>query len=117
MFASALLCALLLGAEPPTNPAISPEERRAYEEAKLKAGRNADAQVKLALWCETHGLKAERLKHLALAVLTDPKQTAARGLMGLVSHRGEWLKPEKVGEKIKADEALSAKLAEYNARR
>ena len=25
----------------------------------------ADAHVKLALWCEAHGLTAERIKHLA----------------------------------------------------
>ena len=35
--------------------------------------------MKLALWCEAHGLGAERMKHLAMAVLVDPKNTARAG--------------------------------------
>ena len=32
-----------------------------------------------------HGLDAERLKHLVQAILADPKNATARGLMGLVA--------------------------------
>ena len=46
----------------------------AYEAAKAKVGRDADAHVKLALWCEAHGLTAERIKHLMLATLINPSQ-------------------------------------------
>ena len=49
-----------------------------YRAALAKAGKNADAQVRLALWCEAHGLTAERLKHLSLAVLYDPTNALAR---------------------------------------
>ena len=35
-----------------------------YQQAKANAGRTPDDQVKLAYWCEAHGLTAERLKHL-----------------------------------------------------
>jgi hypothetical protein len=73
--------------------------------------------VRLALWCEAHGLTAERLHHLTLAVLADPKNAAARGLMGLVSHNGRWQRPEAVADKVKADADLAARLAEYNGRR
>ena len=76
--------------------------------AKTSVGRDAEAHVRLALWCEAHGLQAERLKHLALAVLTDPTNATARGLMGLVAYRGRWQRPEAVAEKVKADEALAA---------
>ena len=69
------------------------------------------------MWCESHGLTSERIKHLALAVLADPKNATARGLMGLVAYGGGWETPEKVSEKVKADDALTAKLAEYNGRR
>ena len=34
-------------------------------------------------------MSAERLKHLALAVLYEPSNVLARGLMGLVAHRGQ----------------------------
>src|SRR5262249_52813658 len=69
--------------------------------------------VKLALWCEAHGLHSERLKHLALAVLADPKNTTARGLMGLVAYGGQWKRPDPVAKKGQEDEGLTAKLAQY----
>jgi hypothetical protein len=90
---------------------------KSYEGLKATAGRDADAQVKLALWCEAHGLTAERLRHLAAAVLTDPNHVRARGLMGLLAYRGRWETPDSVSAKVKADEALAKTLAEYNARR
>ena len=43
-----------------------------YQAAQAKAGHDAKAHVKLALWCQSHGLGAERMKHLAMAVLYDP---------------------------------------------
>src|SRR3954452_8166510 len=101
----------------PLDQVASPQDLAAYEAAREKVGRGAEAHVELALWCEARGLKAERLKHLALAVLSDPKNASARGLMGLVAYRGRWQRPDAVAEKVKADEALTARLAEYNARR
>jgi hypothetical protein len=92
-------------------------DQSAYEAAKAKAGRDPQAHIRLALWCERHGLPAERLKHLALAVLTDPQNATARGLMGLVEYGGKWSKPDEVNARVKTDADLSAKLAEYNARR
>ena len=62
-------------------------------------------------------MDAERLKHLAVALAIDPQNAVARGMMGLVAYGGRWMPPEKVGEVIKADEATSAKLAEYEAKR
>jgi len=119
MVHAALLCAGLLGYAPPDTPATAPppEALKAYEAEKAKAGRDPAAQVKLALWCEVHGLSAERVKHLALAVLADPSNAAARGLMGLLAYKGKWENPDAVSAKVKADEALTARLAEYNARR
>jgi hypothetical protein len=89
-----------LGAEP---TAGGPESDRAeYQAVSAAAGRDAPAQVKLALWCEARGLSAERVKHLALAVLADPRNATARGLMGLVAFGGQWKRPEAVAEKVKA---------------
>jgi hypothetical protein len=88
-----------------------------YESLRAKLGKDADAHVRLALWCEAHGLSSERVKHLALAVLADPRNAAARGLMGLVAFRDRWETPESVSRKFTEDDTLVAKLAEYNARR
>jgi hypothetical protein len=93
------------------------DDTPAYEAAATRAGRDGAAHVRLALWCEAHGMNAERIKHLALAVLADPRDAAAHGLMGLVDDGGKWRRPEAVAERVRADAALSAKLAEYEARR
>jgi hypothetical protein len=90
---------------------------QAYQAARAQTTRDPDAQVRLALWCETHGLNAERVKHLALAVLADPTHATARGLLGLVQYRGQWQKPDDVARQVASDAKLAAALAEYNARR
>jgi Pretoxin HINT domain len=97
---------------PPTSDA-----NQSYQEAKAKAGRSPEEQVRLALWCEAHGLTTQRLHHLTLAILADPKNLTARGLMGLVLHEGRWLRPEVLADKLKADPEKAATLAEYQSRR
>ena len=57
------------------------------------------------------------MKHLALAVLKDPRNTVARGLMGLLPNGGKWETPESVSARLKADELMNKKFAEYNRRR
>ncbi len=102
-----IVCAAVLAAEP------SPSPPGSYAEARARAGRSPDDQVKLALWCEAHGLAAERLHHLALAVLADPTHVTARGLMGLVAYNGRWSRPEVLAERLQTD----ASLADYEVRR
>jgi hypothetical protein len=116
MLYAALVCTALLNALA-GDAAPSPQDLRTYEALKLKAGSGSQAQVKLALWCEAHGLDDERLRHLAQAVLADPGNATARGLLGLISFGGRWESPETIGERIKADEQRSARLADYNGRR
>src|SRR3954462_12954030 len=96
---------------------LGPEERDSYEAALAQVGRGADAQVRLALWCEAHGLDAERVKHLSLAVLNDPAHPLARALLGMVSYGGRWRHPEAVGAALAGDEARKAVVADYEARR
>jgi hypothetical protein len=88
-----------------------------YRAAAARAGANAKANVRLALWCEAHGLDAERARHLALAVASDPANATARGLSGLVDERGRWRPAADLATATRSDEALGAALAEYNARR
>src|SRR5271165_6376731 len=75
----------------------------AYHAEAAKAGHDAKAHIRLALWCETHGLSAERVKQLALAVLYDPSNTLARGLSGLVSYQGKWKRPDDVSKAVGDD--------------
>jgi hypothetical protein len=111
-----LLFGLGLLAEIPTDAPANPE-LASYQAAQKVVGRDPEAHIRLALWCEAHGLNAERLKHLAMAVLIEPGNATARGLMGLAYFRGSRQRPDAVLEKVKADEELTARLAEYNARR
>ncbi len=88
-----------------------------YQAAASKAGHDARAHVRLALWCEAHGMTAERMKHLAMAVMYDPSNTLARGLMGLVAYKGKWDRPEVVGRQIEEDPAYRDLISEYLERR
>jgi tetratricopeptide (TPR) repeat protein len=102
----------LIGFDGPGSPA--PES---YETLRAEAGRDADSQVKLALWCEAHGLQRERLRHLAAAVLADPSNALARGLMGMVEFQGRWKRPDAVADAAKSDLARADLLAEYAGHR
>jgi hypothetical protein len=118
MLSIVLVCLGLLVAEegaPATEK--SPADVAAYQAAAGKAGRDPKAQVRLALWCEAHGMTAERMKHLAMAVMYDPSNALARGLMGLVAFKGKWDRPEVVGKQIENDPAYRELVIEYLERR
>ncbi|MFI5458079.1 MAG: polymorphic toxin-type HINT domain-containing protein [Isosphaerales bacterium] len=111
-----LMCCALIGDD--RAPAVSREaDLKVYESAKSTAGENANAHARLALWCEAHGLTAERIEQLALAVKYDPAYALARGLMGLVAHQGKWVRPEVVGRQIHNDPFAQEVIREYLDRR
>jgi len=120
MVCTVFLCCALVGAERGGDAGSSTSvqaDLSVYEAAKNNAGRSADAHVRLALWCEEHGLTAERVKHLSLAILYDPTNALARGLMGLVAHQGKWGRPDVVSEQIRNDPARRSLIREYLERR
>ena len=119
MFSAILLGSLALATGSPLQDLAKPAaaDQAAYRDAKASAGRDADAHVKLALWCEAHGLDSERVKHLALATLIDPNHATAHGLLGLVASHGKWQKPEDVGKQLATDPASKALTQEYLERR
>ena len=120
MVSTLLVCCALLGADPSesaTKSRPAPADLAAYTVAKSKVGRDADAHVRLAVWCESHGLSAERMKHLALAVLIDPSHSLARGLMGMVAYQGKWSRAEVAGTLIENDPAYRDAIREYLDRR
>ena len=120
MVCSVALFCVLLGAGrggDDGHPGDPAPDRAAYESAAAQAGKNADAQVRLALWCEAHGLSSQRMKHLALAVACDPNNALARGLMGLVGYQSEWKQPEQLARELDDDPARTARIQEYLKRR
>ena len=120
MVFSVLLCgALILGGPPPDGPAIDLSEREAYKTAAAAAvaGHDSTAQVRLALWCEAHGLTAERLQHLSRAVLDQPSNVLARALLGLVRYQGRWEPPDAVAKRVRDDTDQRALIHEYLKRR
>ena len=117
MFCTLFLCGALLGADPDLSSPKAVTDFSAYETARRTIGRDPDAHVRLALWCESHGLRSERMKHLALAVMYDPSHALARGLLGMVSYQGKWGPPGDVGLKIDRDPAYREAMREYLDRR
>ena len=89
----------------------------AYHSAAARAGHDAKAHVRLALWCEAHGLTAERAKQLALSVLYDPSNALARGLSGLVSYQGKWKRPDEISETVGDDPHQKELVRQYLERR
>ena len=80
MLCFTLLSCWLLTATPGDSP--TPEELSAYQAAAAKAGENVAAHIRLASWCELHGMQIERHKHLGIALelrLTIRPSTACSG--------------------------------------
>jgi tetratricopeptide (TPR) repeat protein len=117
MFTALIVAATLGVFRDEAVPAQPKPDLAAYNEATARLGKSADAHVRLALWCEAHGMTAERLKHLSLAVLYDPTNALARGLMGLVAYRGKWERPDQVSREVQDDPGRKALIQEYLQRR
>lgn len=94
----------------PANVAApEPESDRAealakYNELKANTPKTADAQWKLALWCDDHHLTTEAFVHYTAVVMLDPRRDAAWKKLGFKKHRGGWRTDEQI-----ADEAEQAK--------
>jgi hypothetical protein len=118
MLSIVLVCFGLIAADEGANaPTGNPADIAAYEAAAGKAGHDAKAHARLALWCEAHGMNAERMKHLAMAVMYDPSNALARGLLGMVAYKGKWDRPDVIGKRIEDDPAYRDLINEYLDRR
>ncbi len=73
--------------------------------------------MRLACWCEAHGLIAERHKHLAIALEIKPEHAAAHGLLGQIADKGDWRMPAVVIDEHRGDAEGLRKLELYRARR
>jgi hypothetical protein len=117
MLSLMVLSIALASGDDPASQAPAADDVNTYQGLRAQAGRDADSQVKLALWCEAHGLTTERLKHFTIATIVDPSHALARGLLGFVRDGGTWRKAEDVARRAIADPALAAARAEYQKRR
>ncbi len=110
-----VVCCWLFLAVPGDSP--TPEELSAYQAAAAKAGANVSAHIRLASWCELHGMHLERHKHLGIALDLAPDNAAVHGMLGQVFDGGEWRMPQAVVEDYLSDARAKANLASYRARR
>ena len=108
---------MVAGAPAADGPVPDPSDLASYKAAAAEVGHDVTAHIRLALWCEAHGLTPERMKHLALAVLYEPKNALARGLMGLVAYQGKWERPEQVSQEVQDDPQEKVRIKEYLDRR
>jgi Pretoxin HINT domain len=113
LLSSVAIVSMLAGDDSPTGPSLL----SAYKSAVAEVRRDPDAHIRLALWCEANGLTAERLKHLSLAVLYNPTNALARGLMGLVAYQGKWERPDQISREVQNNPERKARLQEYLQRR
>jgi hypothetical protein len=88
-----------------------------YRDTKARAGRDAHAHLRLALWCGERGMAAERRRHLATALVIAPNDSTARALLGYVREDGQWRKrpADEDGDAASLDSL--PKRSEYLAKR
>ncbi len=76
------------------------------------ARKTAPEHVKLGLWCEQNGLKAEATAHFTQAVVLDPYRDATWKHLGYVKHDGRWMSREQA-EAERADASAQQKADRY----
>lgn len=111
------LGAVLLGLPGSDEPEAHPPALAAYKTAAASAGRDAGAHIRLALWCEAHGLTSERIEQLSQALKLEPRNALANGLLGLVRNQGRWEKPEDVAARTRDDPGRRVIEQQYLERR
>ena len=63
-----------------------------YGAAARRAGHDAEAHVRLALWCEARGLDADRATpSLSEALRLNPHDACARGVSGQIRQGVSWI--------------------------
>lgn len=89
----------------------------AYEQKRAEVGRDAEAHVRLAKWCGEHGMDAERLKHLGLALALDRKNVEARRLLELDNADAAKADAEEEPAADAASDRMARALDEYEDQR
>ena len=63
--------------------------------AAPRTADKADAQLKLAAWCEQKGLKAQALTHYEQVIQLDPTRDTAWKHLGFKKQGNRWVKPDQ----------------------
>ncbi len=79
-----------------------------YRDRRAKAKNTADDHSKLALWCESRGLKEEAQAHWRSVVRLDPKREMAWKKLGCKKVNGRWLTEEQIAAEKAETQAQSA---------
>jgi hypothetical protein len=94
------------------------EDLATYEAARVQAGNDAGAHVRLALWSELRGLGGLQAEELQRAIEIKPDHPTARRLQGqIVDKNREWLTPTEAVNRAKAQVDRADGLARYGLRR
>ncbi len=94
--------------KPERSPAAAPTESRSrdrraearveYHARKAQAADNTDAQQRLALWCDSHGLWDEAKPHWEAVVRLNPGHQVARRRLGYRLRAGQWIADAALAE-------------------
>jgi tetratricopeptide (TPR) repeat protein len=89
-----------------------------YREKRRKTADLPEAQLALARWCATSGLRAEAQAHFTRAARLDPENEEAWLRLGRRRHDGRWLTGEEIAaeaeeaaEQSRADDLWSPRLS------
>jgi hypothetical protein len=115
MIATLLLGVCLVAVGPDGPP--KPEDVRTSSRSEALAGSGAEARRRRAPEDEAAGKTGGRPEHRGLAPNAEPEDVTARGLLGLVRYRDEWVKPDAVAARARANADQAAAFDEYHARR
>ena len=94
-----LRCVILGDGDKPADPSTA--NRLTYAAARVKAGKDAAAHVQLALWCEAHGMTAERIEHLNLATSLEASNVLAAACLDWSIFRANGPSPNKLKSKFR----------------
>ena len=115
MIATLLLGVCLVAVGPDGPPKL--DDLRTSSRGEALAVSGAEARRRRVPEEEAAGKTGGRPEHLGLTPKADPEDVTARGLLGLVRYRGEWVEPDAVAARVRADADQAAALDEYHARR
>lgn len=68
---------------------------REYLDRRARTADKADAQLKLAAWCDQKGLKAQAQTHYEQAIQLDPNRETAWKHLGFKKQGNRWVKPDE----------------------
>ena len=67
-----------------------------YLDRRARTPDTADAQMKLAAWCDQNGLKEQAIAHYSAVTRIDPSRESAWKHLGYKKQGDRWVKPDDV---------------------